>query len=163
VFFAGNASQGAFGLRRHGAGSFSTAVLGFRYNARILARVLAERVGRDVPSRPRLAPDEVAPHLAHELAHGPELWTQKGYLARAVTVDGGSFRDEGVVPLQHFVDGSGPDGLAVSVEAVAEGTIHPVVYTRRAGRVRDITLDAAPLEAFDGDHYRHRLAELAAP
>ena len=44
IFFAGNASQGAPGLRKHGFGSFSGTVQGFRYNARILARHLAERV-----------------------------------------------------------------------------------------------------------------------
>ena len=41
VFFAGNASQGARGIGKHGAGASSSSVNGFRYNARVLARHLA--------------------------------------------------------------------------------------------------------------------------
>ena len=51
VFFAGNASQGARGIGKHGAGASSSSVNGFRYNARVLARHLAERLDGREPAR----------------------------------------------------------------------------------------------------------------
>src|SRR5260370_38944274 len=42
IFFAGTISQGAAGLKKHGIPSNSGAVQGYRYNARVLARHLAE-------------------------------------------------------------------------------------------------------------------------
>ena len=88
---------------------------GFRYNARVLAEHLADRHFGVRPERPRLEPDGVL-FLAHELAHAPELWTQKGYLARVVSLGGGAL-DEGVQPLAHFVDTAGPDAVAATVES----------------------------------------------
>src|SRR4030095_2136558 len=44
AFFAGNASQGARGLGKRGAGASSSSVNGFRYNARVLSEQLARRV-----------------------------------------------------------------------------------------------------------------------
>ena len=44
VYFAGNITQAAPGLRKHGVASLSGMVCGFRYNARTLARHVAESV-----------------------------------------------------------------------------------------------------------------------
>ena len=61
VYFAGNASQGAPGLRKQGLASNSTSINGFRYNARVLARHLAEtRFGVEL-ERPALEPGPRAP------------------------------------------------------------------------------------------------------
>ena len=43
IYFAGNVTQGSPGLRKHGATSNSTSVNGFRYNARLVARHIAEK------------------------------------------------------------------------------------------------------------------------
>ena len=56
--------------------------------------------------------------------------------ARRRRRDGG-FRDDGIVPLADFVDRDGGDACAVSVEYDADGTIIPVVYVRRNGRLAD--------------------------
>lgn len=146
VFFAGNATQGAAGLRKYGVGSSSAAVHGFRYNA----RVLAEHLAGTRPRRP-LREDEVVPFLAGELAHAPELWAQKGYLARVIGLDPPV--DEGILPLEHFVDAGPPEAVAVTVETDAEGRIFPSVYRRRAGRLRETVLDPHPLNEFDGPTY----------
>jgi thioredoxin reductase len=161
VFFAGNASQGAPGLKKRGVGSASPVVHGFRYNARILAEHLAERLG--VRERPRrlLAGDEVAPLLAAELARAPELWAQKGYLCRVVGLDGPF--DDGIQPLEHFLDAAGPDSAAVTVEVNSAGEIFPGVYLRRGGRIQEAELDPHPLNEFDGEPYRHALAALLGP
>ena len=160
VAFAGNATAGYPGPRLHGVGAPSTSVRGFRYNARVLAERLAERLGRWTRPAPRLAAGEVVPLLARELAASPELWVQKGLLARAVALaaDGGG-RDEGVVPLEAFLDGDG-DGVAVTVELDEAGRVFPGVYVRRGGRLRDAALDPHPLHAFDGPEYRAALAAL---
>ena len=156
MYFAGNATQGSPGLRRHGIGASSPAVHGFRYNARVLAEHLADRYFGVRPERPRLEPEAVVPFLAHELAHAPELWTQKGYLARVVSLEEGAL-DEGVQPLAHFVDTAGPDAVAATVESNPSGEIYPVVYVRRGGTLEERMLPPDPLHAFDGPGY---LAEL---
>ena len=158
VYFAGNATQGAAGLRRHGVGASSPAVQGFRYNARVLVEAIAERHFGVTPPRGSLGPGEVAPFVAHELAHGPDLWAQKAYLARVLTLEsGGAARDAGVQPLAHFVDAPGPDAVAATVEMNAAGSIYPVLYVRRGGSVSERVLDPDPQHAYSGPRY---LAEL---
>jgi thioredoxin reductase len=163
IYFAGNVTQASPGLRKHGATSTSGSVNGFRYNARVLAHYIAEKhfgLGRE---RRRLHDDEVLPYLLAELAHAPELWTQKGYLARVVGVDGADgCRDEGIVPLADFLDRDGGDACAVAVEYDADGTIIPVVYIRGGGRLVESSLAPHPLHTFDTDEHRRQLAACLA-
>jgi hypothetical protein len=164
IYFAGNVTQGSPGLRKHGATSTSTSVNGFRYNARVLARHIAEKHFGLVRKRPLLEPDEVVPFLLAELARAPELWIQKAYLARVIGVDSADgIHDEGIVPLADFVDRDDRNGCAVAVEYSAEGTIVPVVYVRRAGRLAEHVLPSHPLNAFDTDEHRLELAARVAP
>lgn len=161
IFFAGNATQGAAGLRRHGVASSSPAVHGFRYNARVLAERLAERLAGIRIERARLGADELVPFLLEEATRGPELWAQKGYLARAVALGGEvPARDLGIVPLAHFVDEAGPDAAAVAVEMDEDGRIFPGVYLRRSGRVEAHDLPGDALHRFDGDEQRAALTGL---
>ncbi len=164
IYFAGNVTQASVGLRKHGATSNSTSVNGFRYNARVLARHIAEKDFGLSADRPRLQRDEVVPYLLRELAHAPELWIQKSYLARVVSVDAArGIRDEGIVPLAAFEDGGPGDACAVAVEYDADGTIVPVVYLRRNGRLVEHVLPPHPLYAFDTDEHRSELAARLAP
>jgi hypothetical protein len=164
IYFAGNVTQASPGLRKHGATSSSGSVNGFRYNARVLAQHIAEKHFRLGRERRPLDGDEVVPHLLGELAHAPELWTQKGYLARVVDVDAADgIRDEGVVPLADFVDRDGGDACAVTVEYDADGTIMPVAYVRRGGRLVEHALPSHPLHTFDTDEHRRQLADCLAP
>src|SRR6185436_18616406 len=81
VYFAGTATRGAPGLKKHGLPSSSGAVHGHRYNARILARHIAQKYFGIDPARPRLEADEVLPYLLREVTRAPELWHQKSYLS----------------------------------------------------------------------------------
>ena len=162
VFFAGNATQGARGLGKPGIVGTSAAVHGFRYNARVLAEHLAERYFGLVRERRRLRREEAVPLLLRALASAPELWAQKGYLAHAVTLDGEGPRERGIVPLEHFVDETGPDAVAAAVEMDGDGRIFPVVYVRRGGRLREEQLDADALNRFAGESQRARLEALLA-
>ena len=155
VYFAGNASDGAPALNKRGAQSMSTSVLGFRYNARLLAHRLAGR--SDVQPIDR---DAVVPLLVRAWRSAPELWAQRGYLARVVTLDG--FCDAGVEPLAHFVDAAGPDAVAVTVETDPDGTILPVAYVRRDGTLREERFEPDVMHAFDAERYRRDLALLLA-
>jgi thioredoxin reductase len=164
VFFAGSVMQAARGLRKHGVSSNSGMLVGFRYNVRVLVRHLAETRFGLPPERGTHAKEEVVPFLLHELSHAPELRMQKGYLARVLTFGETGPRDEGIVPLEHFVDDPGPDGVAAAIELDGEGTIVPVVYLRRARRV----LDGEPLEptlsrSYEDDAHRRHLALLLSP
>jgi thioredoxin reductase len=164
IYFAGNVTQASPGLRKHGATSSSSSVNGFRYNARVLARHIAEKhFGLVREARP-LDGDEVVPYLLAELAHAPELWTQKGYLARMVEVDrADAVRDQGIVPLADFVDRDGGDACAVAVEYDPDGTIVPVVYVRLNGRLVERSLSPHPLHTFGTHEHRQQLAACVAP
>ena len=73
--------------------SNSGAVQGYRYNARVLARHLAEsHFGMRVPRR-RVDAGEVVSYLLAEVSQGPELWHQRSYLARVLVIDA----DQGIV------------------------------------------------------------------
>jgi thioredoxin reductase len=161
IYFAGNVMQASPGLRKHGATSSSSSVNGFRYNARVLAKHIAEKHFGIVRERRPLESEEVVPYLLAELARAPELWVQKGYLARVVDFEG--LRDEGIVPLADFVDRDGGDACAVAVEYDADGTIIPVVYVRQGGRLVEHALPPHPLHRFDTDEHRRQLEECLAP
>ena len=164
MYFAGNVTQASPGLHKHGATSGSGSVYGFRYNARVLAQHIAQKHFGLARERHPLHRDEVVPYLLRELAHAPELWTQKGYLARVVDVDGADgIRDEGIVPLADFVDRDGGGACAVAVEYDATGTIIPVVYVRGDRRLVEHALSPHPLHTFDTDEHRRQLAECLAP
>jgi thioredoxin reductase len=163
VYFAGNATQGAPGMSKHGAAASSTSVNGFRYNARVLVDHLAREHFGIEPPRRELAPDEIVPFLLAELTRAPELWIQKGYLARVVTLDTDGRLDAGILPLAHFVDTAGPTAVAAAVEVAADGSIVPVVYLRREGGVEEHALPAHPLRDFDGREQRAELERLLRP
>jgi thioredoxin reductase len=159
IYFAGNATQASPGLRKYGATSNSSSVNGFRYNARVLARRIAERHFGLTVERPRLERDRVVPFLLGELARAPELWVQKGYLARVVTFDPEP-RDAGIVPLEDFVDGGGSDAVAVAIELDAHATIVPLAYVRRGGRLAEHALPPHPLYSFEGPEHQRELQAL---
>jgi thioredoxin reductase len=163
IFFAGSTTQAQGGMKKYGIGPNSAAVHGFRYNAVVLARQLAEtRFGKE-PARPTLDQRDVVPFLLHEAAEAGELWNQKSFLARAVTFDPDrGIVDEGVVPLAHFVDAAGPDAAAVTVEADDTGDIRPALYLRQGGRVKDHRLASSLFREFETEDHRAQLESLMA-
>jgi thioredoxin reductase len=158
AFFAGNASQGARGLGKRGAGASSSSVNGFRYNARVLAEHLARRLTGWAPPRDRV--DDVVAFLLHELSSAPDLWVQKGYLCRVVSRSDDGWHDEGVMPLAHYLDAVEDDGAAASVEVDESGTILPTLYLRDHGEIREHQLDPHPLHEYEGEPYRRHVAAI---
>lgn len=155
IYFAGAITRGAPGLKKHGLPSNSGAVHGHRYNARVLARHLARTYFGIDPDRPRLAASAVVPYLLSEATHAPELWHQKAYLARVVLADPArGIVDDGITPLQAFLDTGGPDGVAMTVEANAKGELYPAVYVRRADRISEQLLPIEPLLDFETAEHR---------
>ena len=161
IFFAGTIGQGSKGLQKHGVPANSGAVHGARYNARCLAgRIASERFGI-AAERPHLAPDAIANFVSTELAESPELFHQRGYLARVLTADpAGGMRDDGVQPLTHVLDGTGEDTLAATLEADGSGAIYPVLYTRIDGKVVEQVIDPDPLMRYDTADSRTMIADL---
>jgi thioredoxin reductase len=161
IYFAGTIGQGAAGLRKHGMPANSGAVHGARYNARLLAGHLAEKHFGVVPHRTPLAEDKVLPFLIDEIRRAPELWHQRAYLARVVSVDPArGIADEGFVPLAHFLDSGGPDAIAATIEADANGGVYPVFYLRRSGVTEERILPGHPLLDFGTDEHRRAVASL---
>jgi hypothetical protein len=162
IFFAGTIGQGSKGLQKHGVPSNSGAVHGARYNARVLAGHIARSAFGIEPERPHIAPDAVAAFVAAELAESPELFHQRGYLARVLTADpAGGVRDDGVQPLAHVLDAGGRDALAVTLEADGSGAIYPVLYTRIGGRIVEQAIEPDPLMRFDTADARRMIDDLA--
>jgi thioredoxin reductase len=167
IFFAGTIGQGSAGLKKHGLPANSGAVHGARYNARVLAGHIARTRNGRTPDRPSLAASDVVPFIVDELAHAPELWHQRAYLARVISLDPSEGpRDEGIVPLAAFVDGVGDDGradgIAVTLEADGTSAVYPVLYLRRDGRVEERAVDSDPLLRFDTPSVRAQIAAIAA-
>jgi thioredoxin reductase len=164
MYFAGTTTRGAQGLKKHGLPSSSGAVHGHRYNARILARHIARKYFATDPARPTVKPGDVVGYLLAELTHAPELWHQKSYLARSVLFDPQrGIVDDGIVPLQQFVDSGGADGVAVAVEANSNGEIYPAVYVRRVNGVTEHLLASNPLLDFDTAEHKAELTAALAP
>lgn len=164
IFFAGTITQGSAGLKKHGIPSNSGAVQGHRYNARVLARHLAEtRFGMTI-ARPVIEPGKLIDFLLDELTQGPELWHQRSYLARAIHLDRDrGITDEGIMPLAHFLDGGGPDAVAVTLESNGQGNPYPAVYLRKDGTVSEHLMDAHPLLDYRGPEYRGQLRSILQP
>jgi thioredoxin reductase len=161
IHFAGTIGQGASGLKKHGIPANSGAVQGSRYNARILARRLVETAFGMSIDDPSVELADLRDYLQDELTHAPELWHQKAYLARVVSVspDDG-IRDRGIQPLTHFLDTEGPDAIAITIESDGLGGIYPVVYVRRSGKVEEQALEPHPLHDYTGTEYRRHLGAL---
>jgi thioredoxin reductase len=162
IFFAGNVTQGSKGMRKHGAGPNSTSVNGFRYNARVLAEHLAERLGI-ARKRATVEPLALVDYLLRELSCAPELWIQKNFLARAVSAGDDGLRDEGIVPLEHFLDSGGPDAVAAAIEMDPRAVIHPTLYLRRGGRIEEHELQPHPVHAYGGPAYVREAVSILKP
>jgi thioredoxin reductase len=158
VYFAGNTSQGAKALARRGAGASSSAVNGFRYNARVLAEHLAQSLG--VRTRTSALIPDIVSFLLRELSTAPELWVQKGYLCRVATRNGAGFVDDGVQPLAHFLDTIDDDAVAATVEVNELGAIVPMIYVRRRGEISEHALESHPLHDYEADTYRREISPL---
>jgi len=160
IYFAGTITQGWAGLKKHGISSYSGAVQGFRYNARILVRHIAERHFGIVLDRPTIAPADLRDYLLAEATSAPELWHQKAYLASVVTLDPeAGIVDEGILPLTTFLDGGAPEAIAVTLEA--DGTnIFPVIYVRHGGRQEEHVLEPDPLHDYEGGTYRRAVGAI---
>ncbi|HEU5212079.1 MAG TPA: NAD(P)-binding domain-containing protein [Gaiellaceae bacterium] len=161
IYFAGNASGGAAGLLKVERAGQSTSVNGFRYNARLLAQRIAERHFDRPRERSTIEPASLIQVLLDELAHSPELWVQRGYLARVISFEDGP-HDEGYEPLTNFVDATGPDAVAAAVELAPDASIAPVLYVRRGGNVTEHQLAPHPLHAYETDDYRAELEHVLA-
>jgi hypothetical protein len=164
IFFAGTINQGAAGLKKHGIPSNSGAVQGYRYNARVLARHLAETKFGLPATRERLDPASIVPYLLEQLSNGPELWHQRAYLARVINLDrDAGILNDGIVPLQHFLDSGGVDAVAATLESNGQGNPYPVIYVRKDGSVTEHALAPDPLLDFSGHEYQDELRNALEP
>ena len=163
IFFAGTITQAAAGLKKHGIPANSGAMHGYRYNARVLARHLARsRFGIELP-RPAMERDAVVPFLLDQLTLAPELWNQRSYLAQVVSASEDGWRDEGIGSLADFVDASGPDAVAVTLEPSPDSAIYPAAYVRMSGMVEEHLLDPDELNEYRGSPHREQLTAILAP
>ena len=101
--------------------------------------------------------------IVRELVEAPELFHQRGYLARIINADpAGGFRDHGVQPLAHALDAEGANAIAVTLEADGSGAIYPVLYTRIAGSTTDHAIEPDMLMRYDTPETRRAVASVVA-
>jgi thioredoxin reductase len=163
IHFAGTIGQAAKGLMRHGQPSNSGAVHGARYNARILAAKLASRFVGYEPPRVPVAPAELGDVILRELTESPELFHQRGYLARAYIVDpSAGVLDVGIQPLAHVLDAHDDDALVVTLEADGSGAIYPILFSRRGGAMSERALEPDPLMRYDTPDARRAIADVVS-
>lgn len=161
IYFAGTVSRAAGGLKKNGIPSNSGGVGGHRYNGRILAKHIARTHFGVALDRPELKADDVVPLLLNELDHGPEMWHQRSYHCRVVTLSpSDGIRDEGIWPLAYFVDSEGPDAIAATIEANAEGQNYPAFYIRKDNKVTEQLLEPDQSMRFDSPERRAALGEM---
>ena len=164
IFFAGTITQGAAGLKKHGIPSNSGAVQGHRYNARVLARYLAEAKFGIPAVREQLDAAALLPYVVEQLGQGPELWHQRSYLARVIHFDrDNGITNGGIVPLQHFLDSGGVDAVALTLESNGQGDPYPVLYVRKDGTVAEHALAPDPLLDFSGPEHERELRAVLEP
>jgi thioredoxin reductase len=160
IYFVGAITQGSTGMMKYGIPGNSAAVHGFRYNSRVLVDHIAEKHFDKRARRTEMKPDDLVPMLLKEVTESPELWHQPSYLARVVTIEvDGSIFDDGAEPLAHFVDSSGPDAIAVTVETDQDGDTHPACYLRRKGKVSEVLLDSDPFHNFTSTEHEKLLGD----
>ena len=135
---------------------------GHRYNARILARHIAETRFGVAIERPLVDQSEIVPYLLREATRAPELWHQKAYLARVISLRDDGFHDEGILPLVHALDGMAEDVMCMTVEADGTGAIYQVVYVRHDGRLAESALPAHPLLDFETPAHAEALRQALA-
>jgi len=164
IYFAGTINQGSKGLMKHGIPSNSGACQGYRYNARVLARHLAEQQGIAL-EKPTIPENDVIPTMLREARFGPELWHQRSYLARVVSfVPERGIVDEGVLPLMYFLDDGRFDGAAaITLESNGHEDLYPVVYVRHDGRIHETRLPDDPFLNFETTQHRTDLAHALEP
>jgi len=163
IFFAGAATQGQAGMRKHGWPSHSASVGGFRFNAIVQARHIAQTRFGVAPERREIDPATMAGYLLEQATWESALWSQQSNIARVVTFGhDGAACDEGWTPLVEFVDSSGPAAVAVAVETDREENIQPCVYVRGPAGVTEHTFEPAWMNDFRTDENRRRLEELIA-
>ena len=164
IYFAGTTTQGAVGLRKYGIGSSSSAVHGFRYNARIMARHIAEKHFGVTIERPTVAPDDLVEQLLEGATLAPEVWTQKSYLARVFEIHDGNIVDCDVLPLQSFLDTpDAPDGAAITIETDAEGDLHPALYVRAKDNVEEHLLESTSMHDYRDPEHRAQVKSALGP
>ena len=161
VYFAGTITQGARGLRRHGVPSNSGAVHGARYNARLLAGHIASTRFGIQSERPVYSREAAVDRIALELSRSPELFHQRGYLARVLMPDGsGGLVDAGTQPLAYALDADTPASLSVTLEADGSGAIYPVLYARRGATTVERLLDPDVSLRYDDAGARRVIGEV---
>jgi thioredoxin reductase len=164
IYFAGAITQGSIGLKKNGIPSNSSAVHGFRYNARVLVRHLAEtHFGMKIP-RPTVGRDAIVARVLAEASRAPDIWNQQAYLARVFELPSNSDPiDAGTLPLAHFVDATGPDAVAVTIETGPGGDIYPAIYVRRGTSVSEHLLPPDPLRDYETAQNRAEVRAILTP
>ena len=157
----GRSGQAAKGLQRHGLPANSGAVHGARYNARVLAGHIARTRFGIEPARPAI--DRGARgRLARDRARRRPRAVPPARLSRAGADRRSGRRASATTASSRWRTSStpsGPDAIAITLEADGSGAIYPVVFTRRAGVISERMIAPDPLGRHDTPDARAALTE----
>ena len=71
--------------------------------------------------------------------------------------------NDGIIPLQSFLDAGGDDAVAATLESNGQGNPYPVVYVRKDGSVTEHVLAPDPLLDFSRPDYQAELRAVLEP
>jgi hypothetical protein len=95
---------------------------------------------------------------------GYRAFHQRAYLARVINLDRDTgISNDGIVPLQSFLDSAGGDAVAATLESNGQGNPYPVVYIRKDGSVTEHALAPDPMLDFTGPDYQAELRGVLEP
>ena len=93
----------------------------------------------------------------------PSSGSRRTFSRALVSLSDQGILDEGIVPLEHFLDTGGEDAVAAAIEMNSRAVIHPTVYVRRAGRIVEHELPPHPMHAYGGHLYAQECEALLKP
>ncbi|WP_242144692.1 MULTISPECIES: NAD(P)-binding domain-containing protein [unclassified Bacillus cereus group] len=96
LFFAGTQTHGLDYKK-----TFSGFIHGFRYNSKILANILAEKLNYELTYQ-IVHNDEIINYILEEFNDSPDLYLQPGYVVKVFEYKEGEWRDLGHVTLEYF-------------------------------------------------------------
>ena len=125
---------------------------------------MARELAKGAQDRERIDAGALVPYLLEQVSHGPELWHQRAYLARVINLDRDTgITNEGVVPLQSFLDAGGGDAVAATLESNGQSNPYPVIYVRKEGSVAEHAMAPDPMLDFTGRDYQDELLTVLGP
>ncbi|TCW41777.1 NAD(P)-binding domain-containing protein [Laceyella sacchari] len=118
LFFAGTQTHG-LDYRK----TFSGFIHGFRYNSKVLAHKLAERLGYPT-NHPTIPNEEIVSHILEELTEAADPYLQPGFIVYVLRHEGGVWKQIGYQTIHEYESTPLQEGQCLLAASLEYGDIH---------------------------------------